>query len=165
MRPAGRRGGFTLVEIMVVMIIMSVVFSLAAVNLMPGDDKTVVTEAARMALILEHAYEDASITGEPLGLALDNNSYSFKKMDDGGRWIDYQDDMFRKSAFEHDIVVEALIVDDAPVDAKRTLLLSPYGGDTPFTLRLGSGGAAASLTMNILGRVTVNGHENNRTTL
>ena len=51
--------GFTLVEVLVVMVLVGITLALIGLNLMPDDGRTVRNEAQRLALLLEQARDEA----------------------------------------------------------------------------------------------------------
>ncbi|MGA8053631.1 MAG: GspH/FimT family pseudopilin [Burkholderiales bacterium] len=58
-----RERGFTLVEILVVMVLMAITLSLAVVRLATDDRETLREEASRLAISLSQAQDEAVVTG------------------------------------------------------------------------------------------------------
>jgi general secretion pathway protein H len=77
-----RASGFTLLEILVVMVIIGVVVSMAALSVnVLGSDSELDREAERLQGILGQAREDAMLEGRDVGLRLDPRGYDFVRYD------------------------------------------------------------------------------------
>jgi len=89
-----RASGFTLLEVLVVVVIIGVISSMAVVSIkVLGGDHQMDQEGARLAAVLGQAREEAMLQGRDLGLRLDARGYDFLRYDTRTeRWIDVSDD-------------------------------------------------------------------------
>lgn len=99
-RDGGRRGpssaGFTLIEILVVMILIAIVVSLATVRFQRDDRQILRDEALRLASLLTHARDEAITTGVALGWRTDGSGYRFMRRGASREWEDLAaDDILR----------------------------------------------------------------------
>jgi len=80
--PEGHQGGFTLIEILVVMVIITVVTSIAVATL-PGfvTQQDFDKEAARLKAVLELGMERAIVQAEEIGVSVEKNGYQFSVYD------------------------------------------------------------------------------------
>ena len=82
MTNAGRRSGFSLIEILVVIVIIGIVSSVALLSLgLLGDDRELQTEARRLISLVEVAQDEAVMQGRELGLEFMAHSYRFVEYD------------------------------------------------------------------------------------
>ena len=80
--------GFTLIELLVVLVLIAVITSLAVTRLSLGGDPGLEREARRLAAVLDMAMDTAIIQSRELGLVLDEDGYSFVRLE-GGEWEPY----------------------------------------------------------------------------
>ncbi|MFZ1909313.1 MAG: prepilin-type N-terminal cleavage/methylation domain-containing protein, partial [Burkholderiales bacterium] len=78
--------GFTLVEMLVVLLIMGLTVGLISANVAPDDRELVRIEAERLAQLLSLAESDSRLSGASLGWTSDGSSYRFWRIDDNGVW-------------------------------------------------------------------------------
>ena len=70
--------GFTLIEIMVVMVILGITLALVSVNFSQDDGKVLSEEANRLAALLEHAQNEAMITGNAIAWSAQEGKYQLR---------------------------------------------------------------------------------------
>jgi len=78
--------GFTLIEILVVLVIVGIMVGLVAVRMMPDDDRVLRSEAERLALLLEQARDQAVASGEPIAFSMEQGRYRFWALDADNQW-------------------------------------------------------------------------------
>jgi len=100
-RPCGgtpgdaRSGGFTMIEMLVVILIIGIIVNLVAVNL--GSNRpldALETEARRFTSLTELALEEALLRSQIIGIAFDDNTYRFVLRVEQG-WEAMDDNLFR----------------------------------------------------------------------
>lgn len=142
--------GFTLLEVLVVIVIIGIITSMAVVSTrVLGGDHEMDQEARRLAAVLGQAREDAMLEGRDVGLRVDARGYDFMRWD--GRveqWLlESEDPLLRERAFpdgvEATLWLESRQVQlparAAPTEAERPLpqvVLLASGDMVPFELRL-----------------------------
>ena len=160
------RNGFTLIEMMVVLIIVGVIVSLGMVRLTTDDDAAQVRrEAERLSALLHLARDEAIVRARSMGLRLTPDGYRFALYDDG-RWRDLDSDtVFRARRLPDHLrlavhgVSQAAARDSAGDGGEPPpqVILTPGGEATPFELSIArlDGGAAQRIHGGAMGRFTV----------
>ncbi len=80
-------GGFTLIEVLVVMVLIAIIVSVVSVRFQRDDRQILREEALRLAALLTHARDEAITTGVPLGWRGEANGYRFFRRGPNRDWI------------------------------------------------------------------------------
>jgi general secretion pathway protein H len=99
--------GFTLLEVLVVMLIIGIMTTMVSLSLAPDTHRLLEDEAYRFARVLEQAAEAGS-EGELLGLTLTPDGYGFHRQDERGRWLRANDDFLGPHRWPDGVHVVAL---------------------------------------------------------
>ena len=151
MSKAYKQRGFTLVEILVVVIIVATISGIALMSIgLIGDDRELNTERQRLASLIEMAQDEATLQGREFGLELMTSTYRFVEFDPfTSQWSEIPgDDLFRlrqlPDGMEFELYVEdkrVVLSDDPkefedPDDTSMSLTLEKY---TPHIFVFSSG--------------------------
>lgn len=148
--------GFTLIEILVVIIIISIVVSVASVNFFRDDKQTLAEEAKRLALLLEHAREEALLTGKLIGWSAGDASYQFLVPDGEGKWqTKRDDDVLRPRTFALPIAWRDFRINGQPAKPGDPLVFTNAGSALPFDFTLELSGHFMLIRGDALGHVSV----------
>ncbi|MDT3705528.1 MAG: GspH/FimT family pseudopilin [Thiobacillus sp.] len=151
-----KQSGFTLIEILAVLVIIGIVVGLASVRLMPDDQGTLANEAQRLALLLEQTRDQAVASGEPIGFSVEAGRYRFWTLDAENEWVPRSgDELLQDRPLASGVKLLALQVNQVMLAAGDHLLFSPSGSNAPFTADLGLNAAHVRLRGDSLGRVQV----------
>jgi len=142
--------GFTLIEVLVVMLIIGVLATTLTLSLAPDTHRQLQDEAYRFARVLEQAV-DADEMGDSLGLSWNADGYVFQRQDDGGHWQAINDTFFSARRWPDGISASARSVSgDVP-----PWLLWRDNQSPSLLLTLSSATRHFDLALSPLGRVTV----------
>jgi len=94
--PTRQSAGFTLIELMVVIVLIGIIFTFAALSL-GGDDVAEIMEqeARRLVTLMDLASDEAIIRGEELAMHFTDDSYEFLVLGETG-WQAPEDDSLLK---------------------------------------------------------------------
>ncbi|HET9580912.1 MAG TPA: GspH/FimT family pseudopilin [Usitatibacter sp.] len=149
-RSARRGGGFTLIEVLVVVAIAGVIVAVAAVNLFPSDVQIARREAAEVALAVEHARDAAWFGGRPTAVTLADGRLREWRLA-GDAWTAAAN----ARALPGDLRVTAVHVDGQAVDPRERLLFLPDGLGVPFRIALDIRGLPWAVEGDAAGAVTL----------
>lgn len=139
--------GFTLLEILVVMVLIAIVVSLASVRFQRDDRQILRDEALRLAALLMHARDEAITTGVALGWRADQSGYRFSRRGASREWEDLaSDDILRPRALPPPIQLVGIEVADPGASARSkatagpernpVVIFLPSAANRPFRLVL-----------------------------
>jgi general secretion pathway protein H len=150
--------GFTLIEVLVVVVIVGITLSLVVVNFARDDKRVLADEAQRLSLLLEHAHDEAVASSHQLSWAADAKGYRFAVATGPDTWtLLSTDDIFRPRDWTRGVSfggVRTLQGPGGPADAAR-LDFSPSGFNAPFEMRLAVGDRYALIAGDPLGRIAI----------
>lgn len=149
-RQRGKLSGFTLLEVMVVLVLIGIIFGFAVLSL-GGDDvaELMEEEARRLVTLVDMAAEEAVLRGEELALYVADSEYAFMALRQN-RWVAIENDRLLKTRrlpagiyLDLDLESEppslsASHGDDSDQEAGRVpqVYILSSGEMTPFTLTL-----------------------------
>ena len=155
MRSGRAQRGFTLIELMVVMVIIGIVLGMVSLNAIPSPRQHLQNEAQRLALLLQLARDEAIVRNRLVSFEADTQRYRFLVRNETTWESLTQDDLLREREFK-----------SAPV----SLLLEPPGSggvnplriifgrepvDKPFVLTLANGDDHVSISADGIGHFVV----------
>ena len=155
-----RQSGFTLLEILVVMVLLGIVLSVAVLSAGGDASRELELEVRRMAQLIRLAQEEATLNGDELAIRFYPDGYAFERLDDK-EWVPLQgSNLFVRRQFDSEVKLEVR-QDGVPVDLKEKdtgrILLQSSGEMTPFELFLGwyDEDPLFRLSGNSIGKLTV----------
>jgi general secretion pathway protein H len=155
MRARGIARGFTLLEMLVVMVIFGITFGLISFNAMPNTRQALQNDAQRIALLLQLARDEAIVRNRPIAFETDGTTYRFLIRDDSGWQPLAQDDMLRQREFNR---APLGVVMEPPLprqDDKLRIVFGREPVDKPFVLTLTAGDDRVTLKADGIGHYTV----------
>ncbi len=154
MRRRVNQNGFTLIEILVVLIIVGLLASLAVVNMAGGSQQRELQEQVReLYLLMQTASEQAVLNNREFGLVLEEGGYRFVAFEDEAEdWSASSERIFRPRSFPDWLVVTEYLESDTPrLSSGREDSLRPEvvfyssGETTAFELEFTRSGDADTL--------------------
>lgn len=116
-----RAQGFTLLEVLVVLVIIGIITSMAVVSThVLGGDHEMDQEAERLCAVLGQAREDAMLEGRDVALRIDAHGYDFLRLDRRtAQWEVVADDPLLRERSFPDGVEAALWLESRPVTLRQ----------------------------------------------
>lgn len=140
--------GFTLIEILVVLFIISIVSSAALLSIGRNENRHIETFANELAQAMTLAEEQAMLQPTVLGLSLKEHSFQFSSFQLTAEakknvWTPLQDALLGQHTIPNDIQVDVEVSGNrAAAEDKTTpqIIISTNGDLTPFTIYIGKKG-------------------------
>lgn len=149
-----RQRGFTLLELLVVLVIAGILLGAVALNAMPGNGQLVQDDAQRIALLLQAARDEAIVRNRAIAFEIDDQRYRFLIRQNDNWQTLTQDALLREREFRRTPLGVTLI----PATSDRLPLRIVFGRepvDKPFALRLTLGTHSATIQADGIGNFQV----------
>jgi len=147
--------GFTLIELVVVLLIITIVLAVVGVNLNPDRESAVREEAKRMVLLIQTAQQDAILQGRILAVAFEPQGYHFLAVNDKRELtLLPADDVLHPRALPAGIAISSVDIDGAADTEAPRLILLPTGELPAFTVTLLQGGIRWQVQGKFTGEIT-----------
>ena len=154
-----RAAGFTLVEILVVLLVLGLAAGLAYARFESDPRHDVEREGRRFAAAIEHASSLAQWRNQTLGVSAGGAGYQFWRRDhvaDGDRWMPLtDDDVLAARALPDGVKAAALQYAGQNVAADAILPLAASGRNEPYTMEISTQEWRALIVADPLNRVAL----------
>jgi len=153
---AQKAPGFTLIEMLVVLLIMGLMVGMASTIVRPDDRGLVCHEADRLAQLLDHAATEARFTGQTVAWTPDAQGYRFWRMTADAGWAGIRDsDALRPRTLPQGMRIAGMQIENVPVTGDMRLEFPPQGRVFAFSIDLTLGAAHCAVAATPLGEVRV----------
>jgi general secretion pathway protein H len=147
---AQQHRGFTLLELLVVLVIVSILLGAVALNAMPGNRQLLRDDAQRIALLLQAARDEAIVRNHAIAFEIDEQRYRFLIRQNDSWQVMTDDVLLREREFRR----TPLFIVLTPPTSDHLPLRIVFGRepvDKPFVLRLTLGPDSTSIQADGIG--------------
>ena len=152
MTPTKTMRGFTLVEVIVVVLIIGLFIGLVSTVVQPDERSVLRVEVERLAQLLDLAITESQSTGKPIGWTADGAGYRFWRQREDAGWSEIRDGgPLRARTLPEDMMISNLRVDAQRPQGTMRLEFLPYGQTLSFSVELMFGQARYAVIASPLG--------------
>ncbi len=151
----GKGRGFTLIEMLVVLLIMGLFVGLVSTITQPDERGLLRVEAERLAQLLDLAAAESRLTGKSIGWTADGPGYRFWRLrEDAGGWSELRDsDLLRARTLPQGMMISGLRVENMRPQGVMRLEFTPYGATLSFTIEMSLGAERYAVAGSPIGEV------------
>ena len=151
---SGPSRGFTLVEMLVVLMIMGLFLGLVSTITQPDDRALLKLEAERLSQLLDFAASEARLSGRSIAWTADESGYRFWRAGDDGIWSEIRDnELLRERMLPQGMAVADFRVENMRPQGAMRLEFAPQGSSLAFTIGMSLGAARYAVTGSPVGEV------------
>lgn len=147
--------GFTLLELLVVMVIVGITLGAVSFNAMPSERQVLQNDAQRVALLLQLARDEAIVRNRPIAFEAGADHYRFLLFEENNWQVLKQDELLREREFKRSPVLFSI---SPPSPEQTTPLHIIFGREPvgiPFVLTLAVGDAQVAIRADGIGHFVV----------
>jgi len=153
---SGPNRGFTLIEMLVVLMIMGLFVGLVSTITQPDERAVLQLEAERLSQLLDFAATEARLTGKSIAWTADESGYRFWRSGDDGAWSEIRDsELLRERALPQGMAVADFHVENMRPQGAMRLEFAPQGSSLAFTISMSLGAARYAVTGSPVGEMRV----------
>jgi general secretion pathway protein H len=147
--------GFTLLELLVVMVIVGITLGVVSFNAMPSERQVLQNDAQRIALLLQLARDEAIVRNRPIAFEAEADRYRFLLFDENNWQALKQDDLLREREFKRSPVMLTVSPPSAEPTTPLRIIFGREPVGIPFVLTLAVGDAQVLLRADGIGHFVV----------
>jgi len=167
LRPGACCGGFTLIEILVVLVVIGIVVATLQLNLFSDDARRLRHEGERLAALLTALADESVTSGQPLAVSFSEEGYAFweRNLDAtaeqaANRWRTRPgDELFSNRQMQGEIRVAEVRIRQRPLSltgkTPERVVFSPSGMQPPFSVLLALGDLRVRVVSDAIGNLRV----------
>lgn len=145
--------GFTLIEMLVVLLVMGLLAGLVTTSATPDDRALLRVEAERLAQLINLAATESRLTGKAVAWTANGPGYRFWRFSEASDWLPIGDDVLRARTLPSGMTISRLQVDNLRAAEHMRLLFNPHGPVTSFSVDMSLGEARATVEGSPVGEV------------
>jgi general secretion pathway protein H len=147
--------GFTLLELLVVLVLVGIMLGVASFNAMPGERQALQADARRIALLFQLARDEAIVRNRPIAFEADSDRYRFT-MRDADKWqVITEDGLLREREFQRAPLALSVNPPIAAGDNPLRIVFGREPVDKPFVLTLARGDVSVAIRADGVGHFVV----------
>lgn len=129
--------GFTLLEVLVVLLIMGMLVGMVSVIARPDEQALLRLEAERLSQLLELAASEARVSGQSFAWEAEQSSYHFSQQGVQEPWTPVNDnDLLRPRTLPPGMVISGVSIENTPLDSDFRIEFTAYSAVLVFLVEI-----------------------------
>lgn len=153
--PRAIERGFTLVEMLVVLLIMGMLVGLVSASAQPDDKAVLRLEADRLAQLMDLAVTESRLSGKSIAWTASGPAYRFWKLNEDLGWLPIVDDVLRARTLPQGMTIYGMRLENTRSPEQMRVEFTPYGPAISFSVDMSLGDARYTLANSPIGEVRV----------
>lgn len=147
--------GFTLIEMLVVLLVMGLLAGLVTASAAPDDRALLRVEAERLAQLINLAATESRLTGKAVAWTANAAGYRFWRFSEASGWSPISDDVLRARTLPQGMTISRLQVDNTRSAERLRLQFNPHGSAPSFSVEMSLGEVRGKVEGSPVGEVRV----------
>jgi general secretion pathway protein H len=147
--------GFTLLELLMVLVIVGLTLGFVSVNVLPSEEQALQNEAQRIALLMQLARDEAIVRNRPIAFEANSERYRFLIREDNTWKSLAQEELLRDREFKRAPVTLSITPSVAGESNPLRIVFGREPVDKPFVLTMSAGNASVAVRADGIGHFTV----------
>ena len=152
---APQSAGFTLLELLVVLVVVGIMLGLVSMNAFPNKRQALLADAQRVGLLLQLAREEAIVRNRPVAFELDNAQFRFYIRTNNSWQLLTDNELFRERSFKNSPLIITMQPGPAEVSLPLKIIFGREPVDKPFKLTLAYDDATVVIDADGIGHFSV----------
>jgi len=148
--------GFTLIEMLIVLLIMGLLVGLVSAIAQPDDRAQLRVEAERLAQLIDIAATESRLTGKSIAWTADGRGYRFWQFNEDSGWSEIvDDDYLRARTLPKGMTISDMKVENMRSPERMRVEFNAYGSALSFSIEMSLGDAHYTVASSPIGEVRV----------
>jgi general secretion pathway protein H len=151
-----KNSGFTLIEMLVVLLIMGILVGLVSTIVQPDDSALLRVEADRLVQLMNIAETESRFSGKPVAWTADRTSYRFWQFSEDKGWCEINDNnLLRARTLPAGMAITDLRIENKLSSLPMRVEFTPYDSTLIFSVAMSLGNAHFTVANSLVGDVQV----------